>query len=64
MGEQIAQAVAKELGYEYMDKNRIAEALRKFGLQPLEIETFDEKKPPFWDYMSIQRKRYLHFLQR
>lgn len=63
MGAEIAQAVAKELNYEYMDKNGIDEALRKFGLQPLEIETLDEKKPPFWDYMSMQRKKYLHILQ-
>jgi len=63
MGEEIGQAVAQETHYEYMDKNRIAEALRKFGLQPLEIESFDEKKPPFWDYMSIQRKKYLLILQ-
>jgi cytidylate kinase len=62
-GEEIAQVVARQLNYEYMDKNRIAEALRKYGLQPLEIETFDEKKPPFWDYMSIQRKRFLLILQ-
>jgi cytidylate kinase len=62
MGTEIAQAAAKEINYEYMDKNKIAEALRKYGLQPREIETFDEKKP-FWDYISIQRKKSLHILQ-
>ena len=42
-GAEIAQAVPKEINYEYMDKNKIAEALRKYGLQSLGIETFDEK---------------------
>jgi cytidylate kinase len=63
MGTEIALAVARELNYEYMDKSKIAEALRNYGLQPFEIETLDEKKPPFWDYMSIQRRKYLHILQ-
>lgn len=63
MGTEIAQAVAKELNYEYIDKTKICEALSDHGLQPPEIETFDEKKPPFWDYMSIQRNKCLNILR-
>lgn len=63
LGTQIAHAVAKELNYEYMDKDKIEKALRNYGLSALEAETFDEKPPPFWDYMDMQKNKFLHMLQ-
>ena len=55
LGTEIAQAVAKKLTYEYMDKDKISESLADYGLPPPEVEKLDEKKPPFWDSLSIQR---------
>ncbi len=63
LGTEIAHAVANELNYEYIDKDKIGEALRNYGLSAGEVETFDEKPPPFWDYMYMQKKKFLHIIQ-
>jgi cytidylate kinase len=63
LGTEIAQAVAKKLNYEYMDKDKISESLADYGLPSPEVEKLDEKKPPFWDSLSIQRRKYLHLIQ-
>ncbi len=63
LGTQTARAMAEELNYEYVDKDRIAEALKNYGLSTFEVETLDEKTPPFWDYMSMQKKKFLHIIR-
>jgi len=63
LGTEISHAVANELNYEYIDKDKIGKALRNYGLSACEVETFDEKTPPFWDYMSMQKKNFLHIIQ-
>jgi len=63
LGTEIAQRVAEELHYDYMDKDKIARALTDYGIPGPEVDRFDEKKPPFWETLSIQRKRYLHLIQ-
>jgi cytidylate kinase len=63
LGTEIAQMVAEELKYDYMDKEKIAQALADYGMSTPEVDKFDEKKPPFWDTLSIQRKKYLHLIQ-
>ncbi len=63
LGTQIAHWVANELNYEYVDKDRIGKALRNYGLSAVEAESFDEKPPPFWDYMDMQKRKFLHAIQ-
>ncbi len=63
LGTEIARVVAKELNYEYVDKDKISETVVAYGLPAAEVEKFDEKRPPFWDSLSIQRARYLHSIQ-
>jgi cytidylate kinase len=63
LGSEIARSLAEKLNYEYVDKERIAKVLAAQGLPPAEVERFDEKKPPFWDSLQIQRKRFLHLIQ-
>lgn len=63
LGTEIAHAVANELNYEYIDKDKIGQALRDYGLSAFEVETFDEKPPPFWDYMDMQKKKFLQIIQ-
>jgi len=63
LGTEIARAVAEKLNYEYVDKERISEALAHYGLPAPEVERFDEKKPPYWDSMLIQRRKFLHLLE-
>jgi len=63
LGTEIAHAVANKLNYEYLDKDKIGKALGDYGLSAFEVETFDEKPPPFWDYMYMQKKKFLHIIQ-
>lgn len=63
LGTEIAQAVAAKLQYEYVDKEKIGEALAAYDLPISEVEKFDEKKPPFWGSWQTQREKFLHFLQ-
>jgi len=63
LGTQIARAVANELNYEYIDKDKIGKELRDYGLSAFEAETFDEKPPLFWDYMDMQKKKFLHIIE-
>ena len=63
LGTEIAQAVAVDLHYQLVDKERIGEALAVCGLPQREVERLDEKSPPFWDSWSSDRKRFFHYLQ-
>lgn len=63
LGTEIAQGVAEKLNYEYVDKEKIGKILADFGFEAPELEKFDEKKPPFWDSFSIQRRHFLHSIQ-
>jgi cytidylate kinase len=63
LGTEIAQILAERLQYEYVDKDKIGKVLTTYGLPELDLEKFDEKKPPFWDSWQIQRKKFLHFLE-
>ena len=60
---EIAQKMAEILQYEFIDKEKIGKALASYGLPEPELEKFDEKKPPVWDSLQIQRRKFLHFLQ-
>jgi len=63
LGTEIARGVAEKLNYEYVDKEKIGNALADFGFGGSDLEKFDEKKPPFWDSLMIQRTKYLHSIQ-
>jgi cytidylate kinase len=62
-GTEIAREVAEKLNYEYVDKEKIGKVLADSGFGMLEVEKFDEKRPPFWDSLSLQRSNFLHALQ-
>jgi len=63
LGTEIAQKAAEVLQYEFVDKEKIGKALAAYGLPEPEVERFDEKKPPLWDSLQMQRRKFLHFLQ-
>ncbi len=64
LGTEIARGVAGELRYEYADKEMVGNRIAGYGIPPLELDRFDEKKPPFWDSLAIQRRNFLYALQR
>jgi cytidylate kinase len=64
LGTEVAREVAEKLNYEYVDKEKIGKMLATdFGFGAPDLEKFDEKKPPFWDFLSVQRRKYLHSIQ-
>ncbi len=63
-GTEIAREVAQKLNYEYVDKEQIGKMLAAdFGFGPADLERFDEKKPPLWEFLSIQKIKFLHSIQ-
>jgi cytidylate kinase len=63
LGTEIARGAAEQLDYEYVDKQKIEQALSQYGVPPPEVEKFDEKKPSFWNSFLLQKKRFLHSLE-
>ena len=63
LGTEIARGVAQELNYEYADKEMVGKIMATYGIAAPEMDKFDEKKPPLWDSLSIQRRNFLHIIQ-
>jgi len=63
LGTEIARESARHLSYDYVDKERMEKLLAGFGFPEPEIKKFDEKKPPFWDSLSLERRKFLHSAQ-
>jgi cytidylate kinase len=64
LGTEIARQVAEKLNYAFVDKKSLGKMLAaEFGFQNPDLEKFDEKKPPFWDFLSVQRTKYLHSIR-
>lgn len=63
LGDQIAEAVAEALRYNYVDKVKISDALAEQGLPASDFEKFDEKKPTIWQSLSNQKKKLTHLLR-
>jgi cytidylate kinase len=63
LGTEIAKLVSNKLNYEYVDKERIGEALADYGFPKQEVEAYDEKRPSLWESFSSERKKFLHLIQ-
>ena len=62
-GSEISRELAKKMGFNFLDKESLEEALAKHGVPEVKMEKYDEKKPSFWEIFSSDRDRYLHYLQ-
>ena len=63
LGTEIARESARRLHYDYVGKEKMEKLLADFGFPEPEIQKFDEKKPPFWDSLSLERRKFLHSAQ-
>lgn len=61
-GDEIATALITQLKYDFLDKRLVDERLASSGLTQEAIDRFDERKPGFWDRLSLNTERYKHFL--
>jgi cytidylate kinase len=58
-GDAIGRALAERLGYRYLDKRGIAQAMRAYGgdVEP-DAPEIEEKKPSFWERLNEERRRH------
>jgi cytidylate kinase len=63
LGTEIARESARRLSYDYVDKENMAKLLAASGFPEPEIQKFDEKTPPFWDTLSLERRKFFHSAQ-
>ena len=63
LGAEIARAAADTLGYEYIEKAQISEALSNLGYSISDIDKYDEKKPSVWQTLSIQKDQFAHLIR-
>lgn len=63
LGKDIAMRLSDKLNYEYLDRDKIGEALADYGFPESELGLFEQKKPSWWLSFSTDKKKFLHFLR-
>lgn len=63
LGDEIAQATAEALEYEYIEKTQISDVLSKFGLSPSDVDKFDEKKPSMWQTLIMHKELFALYIR-
>jgi len=63
LGTEIARETANRLNYALFEKEQIGRMLVDYGFPEAEVEKFDEKRAPLWDYLSIKRTKFLHLIR-
>ena len=56
LGDEIAKAVAENLGYEHIEKSQISKVLSGLGFSLADIDKYDEKKPSIWHFLTTQKE--------
>ena len=63
-GKEIGRKVAERMGYEYVDRGRILEDMRKIGAQWEELaKYFDENEPDVWERFEWSFRGYVALVQ-
>lgn len=63
LGDEIAAATAKKLGYKFIDRKFIEEKIVALGFSAEKLKKYDEKKPGFFASLAKDRDEYLDYLQ-
>lgn len=63
LGNEIAEAVTKKLGYELIEKSQISEALSEHGFMASDVDKLDEKKPSIWQILTKQKNIFDHLIR-
>lgn len=63
VGKEIAEKLAKSLGYQFLDKKSLEAQYGKYGIPDVSFEKYDEKNPGFFEYFKSGKDRYLRFLK-
>ncbi len=62
-GPEIGMALAKRLGYRYVDQDLISDAARRYGLAEEKLSHLDESKPSLFERFDVETRRYITVIQ-
>jgi cytidylate kinase len=62
-GPEIGMALAKRLGYRYVDQDLISDAARRYGLAEDKLSHLDESKPSLFERFDVETRRYITVIQ-
>ncbi len=62
-GPEIGMALAKRLGYRYVDQELISDASRRYGLAEERLSHLDESKPSLFERFDAETRRYITVIQ-
>ena len=62
-GPEIGMALAKRLGYHYVDQELIQDAVRRYGLVEEKLSHLDESKPTLFERFDAETRHYITILQ-
>jgi len=62
-GPEIGMALAKRLGYRYVDQELISDAARRYGLLEEKLSHLDESKPSLFERFDVETRRYITVIQ-
>jgi cytidylate kinase len=62
-GSEIGAALARRLGYRYVDQELISEAARRYGLAEEKLSHLDETKPSLFERFDAETRRYITVIQ-
>jgi cytidylate kinase len=63
LGDEIAAALAKDLGYTFIDRKMIEKRIIELGFPAEKMKKYDERKPGFFASLAKDRDEYLDYLQ-
>lgn len=63
LGDEIAAAAAKKLGYTFINRRQIEARIVELGFPAEKLAKYDERKPGFFASLAKDRDEYLDYLQ-
>lgn len=63
LGDEIASALAKQLGYTFVERKQMEARIVELGFPKEKLLRYDEKKPGFFASLVKDRDEYLNYLQ-
>ena len=62
LGDEVAEVLAKKLGYKFIDKKYIEKRIVELGFPEEKLKKYDERKPGFFTSLAKDRDEYLDYL--
>ena len=63
LGTRLADTLSARLGYAKLDKESLEGLLKRSGMTEPQFEKDDEKRPGFWEQLTLERDRYVVFMR-